>query len=202
MEGEHATIKRWGIRDSPPLAEAFPRRQRPGWGSWRLEETDSKGPGEGQARSRAGAQDGQPRDVPRTEPRDPEAARRFLTQASRRPGRPEIMTRDGRDAQAAAIKSSNEAHGTALLRRQVTYANPIVAQAHRAVKRSPRPLLGVKACEAAQATLSGLARMHRSKQRQRVGEEGGRGPDCGRTVLLPGCLIPSPDRRTGPFTTS
>jgi transposase-like protein len=36
---EHATVKRWVITDSPQLEEAFQRRQRPVWVSWRLDET-------------------------------------------------------------------------------------------------------------------------------------------------------------------
>jgi hypothetical protein len=38
--------------------------------------------------------------------------------------------------------------------------------------------------------------------RENLGGRGGRrGPYCGRTVLLPGCLIPSTDRGNCPFTT-
>ena len=44
---DHATIPRWGVQDSPLLAEAFPRRQRPVWGSWRRDETSIKVTGQG-----------------------------------------------------------------------------------------------------------------------------------------------------------
>ena len=43
---EHSTINRWGSKDSPQLAEACQRRKRPGWVSWRLDETDVKVTGE------------------------------------------------------------------------------------------------------------------------------------------------------------
>jgi len=36
---EHATINRWVIKYSPPLEEAFHRRKRPVWVSWRMDET-------------------------------------------------------------------------------------------------------------------------------------------------------------------
>jgi putative transposase len=36
----HATMHRWGSRDSPQLEEAFHRRKRPVRVRWRMEETD------------------------------------------------------------------------------------------------------------------------------------------------------------------
>ena len=36
---DHSTINRWVIKYSPQLAEAFHRRKRPVWVSWRLDET-------------------------------------------------------------------------------------------------------------------------------------------------------------------
>jgi hypothetical protein len=36
---DHATINRWVIRYRPPLEQAFHRRKRPVWLSWRLDET-------------------------------------------------------------------------------------------------------------------------------------------------------------------
>ena len=50
----------------------------------------------------------------------------------------------GSDANEAAIKSYNEAHGTNISIRQVKYLNNIVEQDHRAVKRVTRPILGFK----------------------------------------------------------
>src|SRR5215831_11914484 len=38
-EVEHAPINRWGITSSPQLAEAFHRRKRAVWVSWRMDET-------------------------------------------------------------------------------------------------------------------------------------------------------------------
>ena len=36
---DHATINRWVIKYSPQLEEAFHRRKRPVWVSWRMDET-------------------------------------------------------------------------------------------------------------------------------------------------------------------
>ena len=41
-EVEHSTMNRWGIKESPPLEAAFPRRQRPVWRSWRMDAPYSK----------------------------------------------------------------------------------------------------------------------------------------------------------------
>ena len=39
---EYSTINRWVIKYSPPLDEAFHRRKRPVWVSWRMDETSIK----------------------------------------------------------------------------------------------------------------------------------------------------------------
>src|SRR5262245_58118283 len=36
---DHATIQRWVVKYSPLLEEAFHRRKRPVWISWRMDET-------------------------------------------------------------------------------------------------------------------------------------------------------------------
>jgi putative transposase len=36
---DHATINRWVLKYSPQLEEAFHRRKRPVWLSWRMDET-------------------------------------------------------------------------------------------------------------------------------------------------------------------
>lgn len=36
---DHATINRWVLKYAPPLEEAFHRRKRPVWLSWRMDET-------------------------------------------------------------------------------------------------------------------------------------------------------------------
>jgi transposase-like protein len=178
VQVDHSTINRWVIKYSPQLEEAFHRRKRPVWVSWRLDETYIKVKGEWKYLYRAVDTHGQTIDFLLTEHRDKEAALRFLKKAIRRNGLPETITIDGSDANEAAIKSYNEEHSTAIIIRQVKYLNNIVEQDHRAVKRVTRPLLGFKSFAAAQATLVGIELMPMIKKRQLVaGEE-----DKGRTA--------------------
>src|SRR5438105_801850 len=175
VEVDHSTINRWVIKYSPQLEEAFHRRKRPVWVSWRMDETYIKVKGEWRYLYRAVDKQGQTMDLLLTEHRDKEAALRFLKKAIRRHGVPEKITIDGSDAKAAAIKSYNEEHGTNIIIRQVKYLNNIVEQDHRGVKRVTRPMLGCKSFEAAQDTLVGIELMHRIKKRQLVVAEGEEG---------------------------
>ena len=129
-----------------------------------------------QTLSRAVDKSGQTIDFLLTEHRDTEAALRFLTQAIRRHGVPEMMTIDGREANEAAIKRYNEAHGTHIIIRQVKYLNNVVEQDHRAVKRVTRPMLGFKSFDAAQVTLAGIELMHMLKKQQMIVEVGDERP--------------------------
>jgi DDE domain len=121
-----------------------------------------------------------------TEHRDERAATRFLTKLIRRHGVPEEITIDGSEANASAVRSYNEAHGTAIAIRQVKYLNNIVEQDPRGVKRVTRPMLGFKAFQATQRMLAGIELMHMLRKGQKAGRTR---PNSGRTVLLPGSLI-------------
>jgi putative transposase len=172
---DHSTINRWVLKYSPSLEAAFHRRKRPVWLSWRMDETYIKVKGQWRYLYRAVDKHGQTIDFLLTEQRDERAAMRFLTKAIRRHGVPEKITIDGSEANAAAIRGYNEAHGTAIIIRQVKYLNNRVEQDHRAVKRVTRPMLGFKAFEAAQGTLAGIELMHMLKKGQMVGEAGAEG---------------------------
>jgi len=167
VELEHATMNRWGIKDSPQREEEFHRRTRHVWVSWRMDETYIKVQGEWYDRDRAVDKYGTPIDFVRTKPRDEQAAKRFLTQAIRRHGVPETSTVDGRTANEAAIKRDNAEHGTAISIRQVRSLKNIVEQDHRAVKRVTRPMLGFTSFDTAQSTLTGLALVHMLRKGQR-----------------------------------
>ncbi len=104
-----------------------------------------------------------------TEQRDEQAAKRFLTKAIRRHGVPEKITIDGSAANDAAIRSYNAEHGTAIAIRKIKYLNNIVEQDHRGVKRVTRPMLGFKAFDAAQSTLTGIELMHMLRKGQLAG---------------------------------
>jgi len=169
---DHATVNRWVLKYSPPLEEAFHRRKRSVGRSWRMDETYIRVKGQWRCLYRAVDRSGQTIDFLLTEQRDTEAALRFLTQAIRRHGVPEKITFNGSEANAAAIKRDNEAHGTTIIIRQVKYLNNMVEQDHRGVKRVTRPMLGFKSFEAAQATLIGIELMHMIKKQQLMVEAG------------------------------
>src|SRR5262245_961540 len=168
---DHATINRWVVKYSPLLEEAFHRRKRPVWVSWRMDETHIKVKGHWYYLYRAVDKYGQTIDFLLTEHRDTEAALRFLKKAIRRNGLPEMITIDGSDANEAAIKHYMQEYGTAIAIRQVKYLNNIVEQDHRGVKRVTRPMLGFKSFAAAQDTLVGIELMHMIKKRQLMVEE-------------------------------
>jgi transposase-like protein len=163
---DHATIQRWVVKYSPLLEEAFHRRKQPVWVSWRLDETYIKVKGVWHYLYRAVDKHGQTIDFLLTKQRDEAAALRFLKKAIRRHGVPEKITIDGSAANEAAIKSYNEEHGTAIIIRKTKYLNNIVEQDHRAVKRVTRPMLGFKAFDAAQSTVTGIELMHMIKKKQ------------------------------------
>ena len=112
---------------------------------------------------------GQTIDFLLTEQRDEQAATRFLTKAIRRHGVPEKISIEGSEANAAAIRGYNEAHGTAIGLRQVKYLNNILEQEHRAVKRVARPMLGFKSFDAVQCTWIGIELMHMIRKDQLAG---------------------------------
>jgi putative transposase len=163
---DHSTVNRWVIKHSLPLEEVFHRRKRLVGRSWRMDETYIRVKGEWRYLYRAVDKTGQTIDFLLAEHRDTEAALRFLEKAIRRNGIPATITIDGSDANEAAIKRYNEAHGTTIHIRQVKYLNNIVEQDHRAVKRITRSMLGFKAFDAAQDTLVGIELMHMLKKRQ------------------------------------
>ena len=169
---DHSTVNRWVIKYSPQLEEAFHRRKRPVWVSWRMDETYIRIKGQWYYLYRAVDTQGQTIDFLLTAQRDEQAAKRFLTKAIRRHGVPEKITIDGSAPNEAAIKSYNEAHGTAIEIRKVKYLNNIVEQDHRGVKRVTRPMLGFKSFNAAQDTLVGIELMHMLKKKQIVVEAG------------------------------
>jgi putative transposase len=137
-----------------------------------MDETSIKVKGQWSYLYRAVEKTGQTIDCLLTAQCDEQAAKRFLTKAIRRHGVPEKITIDGSAAHEAAIKSYNAEHGTAIAIRKIKYLNHIVDQDHRAVKRVTRPMLGFKAFDAAQGTLTGIELMPMIKKKQLLVEEG------------------------------
>jgi putative transposase len=89
VEGDHSTINRWVLKYRPQLEQAFHRRKRLVWVSWRLDETYIKVKGVWRYLYRAVDKYGKPIDFLLTKHRDTEAALRFLKKAIRRNGVPE-----------------------------------------------------------------------------------------------------------------
>src|SRR5215510_12293031 len=125
---DHSTINHWVIKYSPQLEETFHWRKSSVWTSWRMGETYIKVKGEWRYLYRAVDKYGETIDFLPTEHRDKEAALRFLKKAIRRNGVPETITIDGSEANAAAIKSYNQEHGTTISIRLVKFFNNIVEQ--------------------------------------------------------------------------
>jgi len=171
VQVDHSTINRWVIKYSPQLEDEFHRRKHRVWVSWRMDETYIKVKGVWVYLYRAVDKFGKTIDFLLTKQRDKKAARRFLNKAIGRHGVPDKITIDGSDANAAAIKSYNEDHGTSIEIRQIKYLNNIVEQDHRGVKRVTRPMLGFKAFDAAQNTLTGIELMRMIKKKQMVLDE-------------------------------
>jgi putative transposase len=119
MSVDHVAINRWVVKYSPQLEATFHCRKRPVWLSCRMDETYIKVKGQWRSLYRALDTSGQTIDFLLTEQRDEQAATRFLTKAIRRHGVPEKIIIDGSEANAAAIRGFNEAHGTAIIIRPV-----------------------------------------------------------------------------------
>jgi putative transposase len=165
---DHSTIDRWVLKYAPQLEAAFHRRKCPVWTSWRMDETYIKVKGQWRYLYRAADTSVRTIDFLLTEQGDEQASKSFLTKAIRQPSVPEKSTIDGSEANAAAIRSYNAEHGTAIIIRQVKYLNNLVEQDHRSVKRVTRPMLGFKSFEAAQGTLVGIELMHMINKGQLV----------------------------------
>jgi putative transposase len=105
---DHATINRWVLKYSPHLEAALHRRKRPVWVSWRLDETSIRVKGEWKSLYRAVDKSRQTIAFLLTEPRDEQAAKRFLTKAIRRHGGPAKIPIAGSAAKAAAVRRSHQ----------------------------------------------------------------------------------------------
>jgi transposase-like protein len=203
-----STSTRWGLRDSPRLEAALPRRPRPVWRRGRLDDTDRRLRGPWRSRERAVAKAGHPRACRLPEPREARAATRVLAKAIRRHGVPEQSTREGSAAQAAARRTDPPVYGTLLGRRRVPSLHPVLDQDHRAVTWVTRSRRGVHSCGAAPCPLPGLARMPRLRHEPlEDGAEQGLTPaqpcDAPAAASAPpqGSPVPSPKIATHPDCT-
>ena len=103
------------------------------------------------------------------------AAKRFLSRALKRHGRPERIVIDGSQTNREAIVSCDTADRLQdrsrrrlkpIRIRQSQYLNNRIEQDHRAIKRRVRPMLGFKSIATARVILGGIEMVHMMRKGQ------------------------------------
>jgi transposase-like protein len=171
---DHATIGRWVVRYSPELLEWFNRRKRSVGRKWHVDETYIKVRGCWMYLYRAIDSNGDTVEFWFSERRNL-AAKRFLSKALKRHGRPERIVIDGSPTNHEAIMSCDatsrlEDRSRRELKpiriRQSRYLNNRIEQDHRVVKRRVRPMLGFKSVNSARAIIGGIEMIHMMRKGQ------------------------------------
>ncbi len=172
---DHATVHRWVVRYSPELLERFNRHKRSVSRKWHVDETYIKVRGQWKYLYRAIDSIGDTIEFWGSERRNLTAAKRFLSKALKRHGRPEWTVIDGSQTNREAILScdtTDRLRNTSrrklkpIRTRQSQYLNNLIEQDHRAVKRWVRPMLGLKSVNSARAILSGIEIVHMMRKGQ------------------------------------
>jgi putative transposase len=172
---DHATVGRWVVRYSPELLERFNRRKRPVSRRWHVDETYIKVRGRWTYLYRAIDSNGDTVEFWFSERRNLTAAKRFLSKALKRHGRPERIVIDGSQTNRKAILACDaenrlrDRSGCKMKPMQIrrsAYLNNRIEQDHRAVKRRVRPMLGFKSVNSARAILSGIEMVHMMRKGQ------------------------------------
>ncbi|MBM1173432.1 IS6 family transposase [Microvirga arabica] len=175
VEVDHATVGRWVVRYSPELLERFNRRKRPVTGRWHLDETYIKVRGCWMYLYRAIDSNGDTVEFWFSEKRNLTAAKRFLSKALKRHGRPERIVIDGSQTNREAILSCDTTNRLQDRSRrklkpiriwQSAYLNNRIEQDHRAIKRRIRPTMGFKSMGSARAILGGIEMVHMMRKGQ------------------------------------
>ena len=148
---DHATIHRWIVSYSPELLNRF------------------------NARKQAIDNHGDTVEFWFSERRNLAAAKRFLSRALKRHGRPERIVIDGSQTNREAIVSCDTADRLQdrsrrrlkpIRIRQSQYLNNRIEQDHRAIKRRVRPMLGFKSIATARVILGGIEMVHMMRKGQ------------------------------------
>jgi putative transposase len=172
---DHATIHRWTVRYAPELLKRFNQRKRGVTGKWHVDETYIKVRGQWRYLYRAIDSNGDTVEFWFSERRNLAAAKRFLTQALKRHGRPERIVIDGSQTNREAIVScdaTNRLQDRSRRRlkpiciRQSRYLNNRIEQDHRRIKRRVRPMLGFKSDQSARIILGGIEMIHMMRKQQ------------------------------------
>jgi putative transposase len=172
---DHATIHRWVIRYSPELLKRFNARKRVVTSKWHVDETYIKVRGRWTYLYRAIDSNGDTVEFRLSERRNLAAAKRFLSKALKRHGRPERVVIDGSQTNRKAILScdtTNRLQDRSRRRlkpiciRQSAYLNNRIEQDHRAIKRRVRPMMGFKSMSSARTILGGIEMAHMMRKGQ------------------------------------
>ncbi len=172
---DHATVGRWVVRYSPKLLDRFNRRKRPVTNKWHVDETYIKVKGQWRYLYRAIDNNGDTVEFWFSERRNLAAAKRFLSRALKRHGRPERIVIDGSQTNREAILSCDTADRLRdrsrrcmkpICIRQSAYLNNRIEQDHRAIKRRVRPMLGFQSVASARAVLGGIEMIDMMRKQQ------------------------------------
>ncbi|SCZ00652.1 IS6 family transposase [Microvirga guangxiensis] len=172
---DHATVGRWVVHYSPELLERFNRHKRPVSRKWHVDETYIKVRGRWMYLYRAIDSNGDTVEFWFSEKRNLTAAKRFLSNALKRHGRPERIVIDGSQTNREAILSCDTTDRLQDRRRrdlkpirirQSAYLNNRIEQDHRAIKKRVRPMLGFQTIDSARAILGGIEMIHMMRKRQ------------------------------------
>jgi transposase-like protein len=172
---DHATIHRWTIHYAPLLLERFNQRTRAVTWRWPIDETCIKVRGQWRYLCRAIDNNGDTVEFWFSERRNLTAAKRFLSKALRRHGRPERIVIDGHQTNYQAILSCDTTDRPQdrsrrdpkpIRIRQSAYLNNRIEQDHRAIKRRTRPMLGFQSMAAARVILGGIEMLHMTRKQQ------------------------------------
>jgi putative transposase len=172
---DHATVHRWVVRYSSELLERFNQRKRAITGKWHIDETYIKVRGQWRYLYRAIDSNGDTVEFWFSERRNLAAAKRFLSRAMKRHGRPERIVIDGSQTNREAIlscdvtdrlqdRSRRKLKPIRIL--QSAYLNNRIEQDHRAIKRRVRPMMGFKAMSSARVILGGIEMVHMMRKGQ------------------------------------
>jgi putative transposase len=172
---DHATVHRWVVRYSSELLERFNQRKRAITGKWHIDETYIKVRGQWRYLYRAIDSNGDTVEFWFSERRNLAAAKRFLSRAMKRHGRPERIVIDGSQTNREAIlscdvtdrlqdRSRRKLKPIRIL--QSAYLNNRIEQDHRAIKRRVRPMMGFKSMTSARVILGGIEMVHMMRKGQ------------------------------------
>jgi putative transposase len=174
---DYAAVHRWVTRYSPELLEHFNQRKRPVTGRWHIDETYIKVRSRWMYLYRAIDSNGDTVEFWFSERRNLTAAKRFLTRALKRHGRPQRIVIDGSQTNREAIVScdtTDRLQGQTRQKlkpiriRQSRYLNNRIEQDHWAIKRLVRPMMGFKAMKSARVILGGIEMIHMMRKQQAI----------------------------------